>query len=32
VRCDDKVAHGTFVGVIDEAKAVGATHIAVVGS
>ena len=31
VRCEDGVAHGTFVGVIDEAKARGAARIAVVG-
>ena len=31
VRCDDSVAHGDFVGVIDEAKTLGAAEIAVVG-
>ncbi len=31
VRCDDGVSHGTFVGVIDEAKVLGAAAIAVVG-
>ena len=31
VRCADAVTHGTFVSVIDQAKAVGAVHIAVVG-
>ena len=30
VRCDDRVSHGTFVDVLDEAKALGATRIAVV--
>jgi biopolymer transport protein ExbD len=30
VRCADEVPHGTFVGVIDEAKARGAGRIAVV--
>src|SRR5262245_6174491 len=32
VKCSDQVTHGTFVGVLDEAKAQGAAHIAVVGS
>ncbi len=32
VQCADGVAHGTFVGVLDEARQLGATHIAVVGS
>ncbi|TMQ63366.1 MAG: biopolymer transporter ExbD [Candidatus Eisenbacteria bacterium] len=32
VRCDDEVPHGAFVGVLDEAKSVGAARIAVVGS
>ena len=31
VRCDDRVAHGDFVAVLDEAKAQGASAIAVVG-
>jgi len=31
VRCADQVAHGDFVGVLDEAKAQGAAAIAVVG-
>ena len=31
VRCEDGVSHGAFVGVIDEARVVGAAHIAVVG-
>ena len=31
VRCDDEVAHGQFVSVLDEAKALGASRIAVVG-
>lgn len=31
VRCGDDVPHGAFVGVIDEAKALGAAQIAVVG-
>ena len=30
VRCGEDVAHGVFVSVIDEAKALGATRIAVV--
>ena len=32
LRCDDGVSHGTFVGVLDEAKALGAARVAVVGS
>ena len=32
VRCDDAVPHGEFVGVLDEAKTLGAARIAVVGS
>ena len=32
VRCADGVPHGTFVSVIDEAKASGAAAIAVMGS
>ena len=28
--CDDSVSHGAFVGVIDEAKSLGATRIAIV--
>src|SRR5262249_25461243 len=32
VRCDDDVPHGRFVGVLDEAKGLGASQIAVVGS
>jgi biopolymer transport protein ExbD len=32
VHCADTVPHGTFVSVIDEAKASGAAAIAVVGS
>lgn len=31
VRCSDQVPHGTFVGVLDEAKQCGAANIAVVG-
>jgi biopolymer transport protein ExbD len=31
VRCAGDVTHGTFVGVLDEAKAQGAAAIAVVG-
>ena len=31
VRCDDGVSHGAFVGVLDAAKASGASQIAVVG-
>lgn len=31
VRCEPGVTHGSFVGVIDVAKALGATPIAVVG-
>jgi len=32
MRCDDAVSHGTFVSVLDEARVLGATHIAVVGN
>jgi biopolymer transport protein ExbD len=32
VRCDDGVAHGEFVGVLDEARTLGARQIAVTGS
>jgi biopolymer transport protein ExbD len=32
VRCEDAVPHGDFVSVLDEARALGATHVAVVGS
>ncbi len=31
VRCDDGVPHGDFVSVIDEARGLGASKIAVVG-
>ena len=31
VRCDDRVPHGVFVEVLDDAKAAGAAGIAVVG-
>ena len=31
VRCGDGVSHGAFVSVVDEAKAQGASQIAVVG-
>jgi biopolymer transport protein ExbD len=31
VACADAVSHGTFVGVLDEAKSCGAAEIAVVG-
>jgi biopolymer transport protein TolR len=31
VHCADRVPHGVFVGVLDEAKQCGATQIAVVG-
>jgi len=31
VRCADNVPHGSFVSVLDEAKACGASQIAVVG-
>ena len=31
VRCNDQVPHGTFVAVLDEAKAQGAAQIAVMG-
>jgi len=30
VRCDDTVGHGDFVSVIDEARGLGASKIAVV--
>ena len=32
VKCDDDVPHGDFVGVLDEAKSLGALGIAVMGS
>ena len=32
VRCDDAVAHGAFVSLLDEARALGAEHVSVVGS
>ena len=32
VRCDDAASHGQFVSVLDEAKSLGASQIAVVGS
>ena len=32
LRCADSVPHGDFVGVLDEARQLGATKIAVVGS
>ena len=32
LRCEDSVPHGDFVGVLDEARQLGATKIAVVGS
>ena len=32
VQCADGVPHGVFVGVLDEARQLGAGHIAVVGS
>jgi biopolymer transport protein ExbD len=32
LRCADGVPHGTFVGVLDEARQLGASKIAVVGS
>jgi biopolymer transport protein ExbD len=32
VQCDDGVPHGEFVGVLDEARRLGAAHLAVVGS
>ena len=32
LRCDDGVPHGDFVGVLDEARQLGAAKIAVVGS
>lgn len=31
LRCDDGVPHGTFVSVLDEARQLGASKIAVVG-
>jgi len=31
VRCADEVSNGTFVSVLDEARALGASNIAVVG-
>jgi len=31
VRCAPDVTHGAFVGVLDQAKQLGAAHIAVVG-
>lgn len=31
VRCEDAVPHGTFVGVLDEARSLGAVRLAVVG-
>ena len=31
VRCEDAVPHGTFVHVLDEARALGASNLAVVG-
>jgi biopolymer transport protein ExbD len=31
VRCADGVSHGVFVGVLDEARALGASRLAVVG-
>lgn len=31
VRCDDGVAHGAFVSILDDAKSLGASQIAVVG-
>jgi biopolymer transport protein ExbD len=32
IHCEDGVPHGTFVGVLDEARQLGAAKIAVVGS
>ena len=32
LRCDDQVPHGDFVSVLDEARQLGASKIAVVGS
>jgi biopolymer transport protein ExbD len=32
VQCADGVPHGDFVGLLDEARQLGAAHIAVVGS
>ena len=31
IRCADKVPHGAFVGVLDDAKRLGAADVAVVG-
>jgi biopolymer transport protein ExbD len=31
VRCEDNVPHGEFVAVLDEARSLGATRLAVVG-
>ena len=31
VRCEDNVSHGDFVSVLDEARSLGATQLAVVG-
>lgn len=31
VRCEDAVPHGDFVSVLDEARSLGATRLAVVG-
>jgi biopolymer transport protein ExbD len=31
IRCENGVSHGAFVGVLDEAKACGASQIAVIG-
>ena len=31
IRCEEGVSHGVFVGVLDDAKACGAAHIAVMG-
>ena len=31
VRCSETVSHGAFVSVIDEAKALGAAQVAVIG-
>jgi biopolymer transport protein ExbD len=32
VRCDDAVTHGEFVDVLDEARALGAARLAIVGN
>jgi biopolymer transport protein ExbD len=32
VRCEDAVPHGEFVAVLDEARSLGATRLAVVGN